>query len=333
MSRRDRRLRRFHEKRKKIIETVEEAPKKFTPTEKQRETKNPFLHFYNTQYKKLLIIPILMLLIAIIVIASQAITTGEFIHKAVSLKGGTTITIPTDKIININMLEDLLSQEFNELDIAVRSLTKAGTSTGIIIDTDIQEQKDLQTFLIFLESKIGNLGEYSTEHMGSALGASFFKETIIALLLAFTFMGIIVFLYFKTFVPSIAVILAAVSDIIVTLAIVNLMGIKLSTAGIAAFLMIIGYSVDTDILLTTRLIKRKEGTLFQRLINAMKTGLTMTITTMAVVILALIFTQSETIRQIMTILLIGLIVDIINTWIQNVGILRLYIDKKQNGKD
>lgn len=333
MSRRDRRLRRFHEKRKKIIEKIEEAPKEFKPTEKPRETKNSFLHFYNTQYKKLLIIPILMLLIAIIVIASQAITTGDFIHRAVSLKGGTTITISTDKIININMLENILSQEFTELDISVRSLTKAGASTGIIIDTDIQDQTQLQSLLIFLESKMGDLGEYSTEHMGSSLGASFFKETIMALVLAFIFMGIIVFLYFKTFVPSLAVILAAISDIIVTLAIVNIMGIKLSTAGIAAFLMIIGYSVDTDILLTTRLIKRKEGTLFQRLMDAMKTGLTMTFTTMAVVVLALIFTQSETIRQIMTILLIGLIIDIINTWIQNVGILRLYLDKQENEKN
>ncbi len=333
MSRRDRRLRRFHEKRKKIIETVEESPQEFKPREKPRETKNPLLHFYNTQYKKLLIIPILMLLISIILISAQAITTGDFIHKAVSLKGGTTITIPSDKIINIDMLEDLLSQEFKDLDLSVRSLTKAGTSTGIIIDTDIQDQTQLQNLLTFLESKIDDLGEYSTEHMGSSLGASFFKETIIALLLAFAFMGIIVFLYFKTFVPSMAVILAAVSDILVTLAIVNLMGIKLSTAGIAAFLMIIGYSVDTDILLTTRLIKRKEGTVFQRLMNAMKTGLTMTATTMAVVILALIFTQSETIRQIMTILLIGLIVDLINTWIQNVGLLRLYIDKQENGKN
>ena len=42
---------------------------------------------------------------------------------------------------------------------------------------------------------------------------------------------------------------------------------------------------------------------------------------------ALIFTQSEVIRQIMTILLIGLVVDIINTWIQNAGLLLWYVEK------
>ncbi len=36
----------------------------------------------------------------------------------------------------------------------------------------------------------------------------------------------------------------------------------------------------------------------------------------------------ETIIQIMTILLVGLIVDMINTWLQNVGILRWHLEKK-----
>ena len=66
----------------------------------------------------------------------------------------------------------------------------------------------------------------------------------------------------------------------------------------------------------------------ERVYGAFKTGIMMSITTLVTVILALIFTQSEVIRQIMLILLIGLIVDLINTWIQNVGLLRLYLERK-----
>ena len=142
-------------------------------------------------------------------------------------------------------------------------------------------------------------------------------------------MGIVVFIYFKTFAPSMAVILAALSDIVVTLGVFNLTGIKLSTAGIAAFLMLIGYSVDTDILLSTRVLKRKEGSVMDRVYSAMKTGLTMSATTLSAVLIALIFVQSEIVKQIMIILFIGLLVDLIMTWIQNVGILRLYLEKKR----
>ena len=150
-----------------------------------------------------------------------------------------------------------------------------------------------------------------------------------AILIAFIFMGIVVFLYFRTIVPSLAVILAAVSDIIVTMAVVNIIGIKLSTAGIAAFLMLIGYSVDTDILLSTKVIKGKQGTVMDRVYSAMKTGLMMTMTTITAITIALIFSQSVIISQIMIILLIGLGIDLINTWIQNVGLLRLYMEKKE----
>ena len=142
-------------------------------------------------------------------------------------------------------------------------------------------------------------------------------------------MGLVVLLYFRTIIPSLAVILAAFSDIVVTLAIFNLTGIKLSTAGIAAFLMLIGYSVDTDILLSTRLLKRKEGTIMDRVYGAMKTGLTMSTTTLVAIGVALIFVGSEVVKQIMIILFIGLLVDLVMTWIQNVGVLRLYLEKKK----
>jgi preprotein translocase subunit SecF len=145
-------------------------------------------------------------------------------------------------------------------------------------------------------------------------------------------MAIVVFIYFKSFAPSIAVVLAALSDIIITMSITNLMGMKLSTAGIAAFLMLIGYSVDTDILLTTKVVKAKDGDMFSNILGAMKTGMTMTITTLVAVTVALIVAESPQLIQIMTIILIGLSVDLINTWIQNVAIIRFYLEKRDKGE-
>jgi preprotein translocase subunit SecF len=107
------------------------------------------------------------------------------------------------------------------------------------------------------------------------------------------------------------------------------LGGKLGTGGVAAFLMLIGYSVDTDILLSTRVLKHGHGTIFQRCIDAMKTGMTMSITTIAAVTVGLIFSQSEVLKQIFTILLIGLIIDIIMTWLQNTAILRWYLEPKK----
>ncbi|HDZ61215.1 MAG TPA: preprotein translocase subunit SecF, partial [Candidatus Pacearchaeota archaeon] len=105
---------------------------------------------------------------------------------------------------------------------------------------------------------------------------------------------------------------------------------KMSSAGIVAFLMLIGYSVDTDILLTTRVLKRQEGSLNERIFGAFKTGLTMTLTSLLAIIFALFVVKSFSIvlTQIFTILAIGLGFDIFNTWITNVSILKWYMEKK-----
>ena len=287
-----------------------------------------FKRIYEKEYKKLLIIPAVLLLLAIAQIGYQTATTGDFINKGVSLKGGISIEILKD--VNILELQRFLDDKFPDADISVRSLSSPGGQKKAIIEaSDVEVDILRDTLEKNLKLK---KSDYTTEVMGSSLGASFFKETLKALLLAFLFMGIVVFIYFRIPIPSLAVILAAFSDIVITLAIINLMGMKLSTVGIAAFLMLIGYSVDTDILLSTKILKTKGGTVLDRTYMAMKTGLTMSVTTLAAVTLALIFAQSDVMKQIMTIMLVGLLVDLINTWIQNAGILRWYMEKK-HGQD
>ncbi|MBT5343102.1 protein translocase subunit SecF [Candidatus Woesearchaeota archaeon] len=285
---------------------------------------------YEQKYKVLLLIPFIILVLALLQIGIQTAVTGDFVNKGITLKGGSSITLDKTDMVNVEELGLFLQDKFPKADINVRTISSAGQVVSVAVDSDAQENSEINALTKAVTEKY-NLGkeDYSIEVMGSALGNSFFKQTFMALIIAFLLMGIVVLIYFRTIIPSLAVILAALSDIIVTLSIFNLTGIKLSTAGIAAFLMLIGYSVDTDILLSTRLLKRKEGTVMDRVYGAMKTGLTMSTTTLVAIGVALIFVESEVVKQIMIILFIGLLVDLVMTWIQNVGILRMYIEKKR----
>ena len=293
--------------------------------------------FYNKYYKQLLIIPFVMLLAAIIIIILQVANTGEFVQKGISLTGGTTITITNDMTdlssLDVDLLQQQILNDLNGFDIVIRSHKDLGNVVAIEIESNVIEDADLAALKQSLLSHINEITlddlSQNISSSGSTLGDNFFSQIIKSLLVAFVLMGIVVFIQFRVPVPSLAVILAAFSDIVVTLAVVNLMGMKLSTAGIAAFLMLIGYSVDTDILLSTRVLKNKEGTVYSRVIRAMKTGMTMNLTTLAAVTVALFISQSQVITQIMTILFIGLIVDMVNTWIQNAGILRWYVESKE----
>ena len=286
-------------------------------------------HYYEHHYKKLLLIPIIMLVLALLQIGLQVVNTGDFVNKGISLKGGSTITINKPISVSPEELEKSLQEEFLGDDITLRVIYSAGKESYLMIDSSFQEQAEINSLTAMLKEITGLASDdYSIEVVGSSLGESFFKQTAMALLVAFLLMGIVVSLYFRKLIPVAAVLLAAFSDIAVTLAIFNLTGIKLSTAGVAAFLMLIGYSVDTDILLTSRVLKRKDDPLMERIYGAIKTGLTMTTTTLAAVFTALLLVNNETVKQIMIILFIGLLVDSIMTWVQNAGILRLYLEKK-----
>ena len=156
-----------------------------------------------------------------------------------------------------------------------------------------------------------------------------YKQLVMVIIFAFILMALVVAITFRTLVPSLAVILAAITDLVVTLAIISLFGVKISSGGIIAFLLVIGYSIDTDVLLTTKLLKRKVGTLYERLKQAMTTGLTMTVTTLTAIFVAFLFSTAPVLRQIFLIILIALIVDVISTYFGNASILIWYLKKKK----
>ncbi|HLD06471.1 MAG TPA: MMPL family transporter [Candidatus Nanoarchaeia archaeon] len=287
-------------------------------------------------YKKLIIIPFVIFALAVAVLVVQQVRTGEIIHKGIDIKGGVSVTIPLEQAVDSIALQGQLSQAFPGSEFTVRSLTQTGQSTGVIVsaDMDIADQQQVDSLISTLSSLLEiplEPGQYTLEGVGSALGRSFFRGMIVSVLVSLVLMSLVVFLYFRNAVSSTYVVLSVIFDIIITLAIVNLLGMKLGAAGIAAFLMLIGYSVDTDILLTTRVTRRKEGSIADRVREAMITGMTMTATTLVALVLGMLLTDSEVIRQIMTILFIGLMVDVLTTWMQNAGLIRMHMEKKYHG--
>lgn len=283
--------------------------------------------FHDKYYKLLLLIPIAILVFSFIYVFIFYSNNGDFINKDFSLAGGTSITISGK--INATQLEESLSEKLDEINTREIYDLVTREQTALIVQTKTGMDKSKKVLEDYLGYKLNN-NNSSFEFIGSNLSGNFYRELLIAILFAFGFMAIVVFIIFRTFVPSFAVIISAFADIFMTLTLVDILGIKMSSAGIVAFLMLIGYSVDTDILLTNRILKRYEGSLNQRIFGAFKTGITMTLTSLLALVFALIVVSSFSVilTQIFTILVIGLGFDILNTWITNVSILKWYFKLK-----
>lgn len=253
---------------------------------------------------------------------------GDFIHRDISLTGGTTVTL-TESLSSQDILQDL-SGEIENLN--VRDIYDVVTQEqiAVIVETTSGAEETREVLENYLGYEL-NEENSSFEFTGSSLSESFFRQLLIAVLIAFIFMALVVFLIFRTFVPSSAIILSAFADIFMTLILFNILGMKMSTAGIVAFLMLIGYSVDTDILLTNRVLKRREGTINDRIYSSFKTGMTMTLTSLIAVAVALVLVGplSDVLGKILTVIVIGLGFDILNTWVTNASIIKWYAIKKE----
>ncbi len=167
-----------------------------------------------------------------------------------------------------------------------------------------------------------------------SLGKFFWAHAQSILLIALVAVIVVIFIFFRAVVPSIAVLLAASFDILAALGLMAVFGVSFSLASISSLLMLVGYSVDTDIMLTTRLTKRKFRTPRQNAADSMVTGLTMTGTTLGAVVVMLAlsaFWNLEVIFSIAAVLLFGLIGDLISTWFMNAPILMWYVEKRKKG--
>ena len=267
--------------------------------------------------KKLIIIPALMLLAALVLLYGMA---SAGLNLDVDLEGGTQLVIDSDRSISEASLESALSQ-FGASVKSSRGLT--GYSILIKYTSDVNTTEVLDV----MEENGYSFENYSVQTVGPSLGAAFFTQAQTALLFAFVFMAIAVFIIFRKFMPSLYVVLCAFADLVETVVISQLLGIDLSLATFAALLLTLGYSVDTDILLTARVMKEKEGEVEDRFKGAFKTGITMTGTTLAALLVLYFATASVVITQIASILLIALALDVINTWLLNANLLRWYMER------
>lgn len=266
--------------------------------------------------QQLVAIPFVLLIISLVIVALNMAATGMPVTPGIDFSGGTAVTIITSE-----------SREQLQATFAGYPLNDIGdVNNGKFLKFGTMDDATYQSLSQLISQKYPDA---KIDQIGESFGKSLQSQAAIALIISFIGMAIVVFLSFRTFVPSVAVILSAFADMVMTAAMMNIVGITLSLGTTAALLMLIGYSVDSDILLTNRVLKR-QGKLNDKLMGAFHTGIIMTSTTLAATAALFVvswFGSVQVLMEISAVLLIGLVADILNTWLTNVGILKWYVLK------
>ncbi len=331
--------------------------------------------YASKHYKKLLIIPIVILILSLF-FATQ-------LKYGIEFSGGSLITGPIDNDIDALELKNTLLTKHDLLDIDVRQtgselargiyIQYSGESNILDAQTALEEGNYDETIAIsktfigeinatgnqselasayfskareiFKNNLLSDISEFtgtpipdfSIREIGPSLGTLFWEQGKNAIIMAFSFIIILVFLFFRKPLISLAVVQASFFDVLVGIGFIGLIGEPISLVTIAPLLMLIGYSVDSNIMLTDRVMKRKVGTIYERAEGAFKTGITMTGTTIgSLTSLYIVSTLVgiDVLSTIALILLVGLFADLISTWITNVTLILWNADRiiKKKGR-
>ena len=276
--------------------------------------------------RKILMLPMTIAVIAFIILGANFLSTGSPIKLGVDFTGGAVVTVPAVE-----------SQETITQKLAAYPIT----------DFRRVGSQDMVQFGSMSESDYGNLAKLVNSqfkdagitYMGPIYSQDLLSQALRYIPISFLLMAIVVFVIFRTPLVSGIVVLCAILDISIAAASMSITGVKLSLGTVAALLMLIGYSVDTNILLTkTALTPRQTLTVDETIVSAMTTGLMMTGTTIAAILALFIasnllylvvpsFTRMDIIADISTVLLFGLFADIFNTWITNAQAIRWYMNR------
>ena len=286
-------------------------------------------------YSKFFIIPIAMLMFSFIVLGANYALTGEFIQKGTDFTGGSEIQIAVDGEINPQQIEQAFLDsdrvQISEANVVIEQTTERNFALVRIppeADGEVFDNEDVAEEIL-TDAGIEGTVE-SLQAISATVSDEFFEQAMLAFVLGFTIMSIVIFIAFKDVTPSVAVIFAAGGDILFAVAGMIILNIPLTLGSLAALLMLIGYSVDTDIVLSSRTLKQKRGSLQSRMWKSVKTGLTMSSGGIAAFALLYIVStmmvgQSE-LSNIAAVMVIGLLADMPFTWFGNTIILKKYIN-------
>ncbi len=274
----------------------------------------PEVDYTRYSNRQLAALPLAVLALALGVIAAWAVLFGVPVELGFEFTGGT------------------------ELRVVAPGADEAAVGDAFSVPPESVQSASGNTYIVTFDTEgpsTSALADQAREagyevRASSSVGASFGRSTQLLALggvgVAFLGMSALVFVMFRTFVPSVAVVVSAFSDIVIPVAVMNLLGIELSLGTVAALLMLIGYSVDSDILLNNHILRRGGG-FYESVHRAMRTGVTMTLTSLSAMIVMTVvatFFGIGLLAAIGTVLAFGLATDLMNTYMLNLSLLRWY---------
>ena len=233
-------------------------------------------------------------------------------NLGIDFTGGTLVQVQFNRDIEVSELRDALATVGLQNSVIQKS---SGTNDFMIRVAQANEEDDVPGLVT---QGLKTLGEDSfevrkTEKVGPKIGQELRRNTIYAILFAILVIGIYISIRFQ-FRFAIGAVVALIHDVLFTLGIFSIAQLEISLSTIAAFLTIVGYSLNDTIVLYDRIredmkIMRFEPieTIVNKSINETLSRTIITSLTTFFVVFVLIFASGE-VRVFAIAMMIGVVI-------------------------
>ncbi|MBC8185661.1 protein translocase subunit SecF [candidate division KSB1 bacterium] len=257
----------------------------------------------------------------------------------IDFTGGTSMQLRFENEVDIGEIRNILS----DIGLGSAEIKEFGVDNEILIRIQQQRQnEDVSDNVINeLSDKLpGNKLEIRmNEAVGPRIGNELRRTTIWAILAALILILIYISWRFE-FKFAVGAVAALFHDVLITLGVFSVLGLELSLAIIAAFLTIIGYSLNDTIVVFDRirenlkLLRREEYiNIFNISINQTLSRTILTSMTTFVVVIILFFFGGEVIHNFSFALVIGVIVGTYSSvFIASPVVVEWYLKKEKDKK-
>ena len=246
---------------------------------------------------------------------------------SIDFKGGTLIAVQYTKPININDLRFQLKNvniDGQSFDFSTSEIKHFGDNSNVsvrIANLENEPEKFSQNFIdilkdIYPDALPEDKDDFilSIDKVGPKIGSELSGKAIMAIIYAITLILIYISFRFE-FTYAIGAIAAIAHDVIITLGVFSILGYEISLSIIAAFLTIVGYSLNDTIVIFDRIrenmkaIKRESVvSIVNKSINESLSRTIVTSLTTLFVVLTLYFFGGEVIHYFSFALIIGVLV-------------------------
>jgi preprotein translocase subunit SecF len=283
------------------------------------------LTFVEKNYKKFIIVTIVLFIIFIGTILFNYLRNGYILNKSIDISGG--------YITMINNNYHITNQEVNNV------LYKINVTNYIIYNTPsiiyIESGEKINTSeLIYLFNSYYNIPlssqDISVQQYSSIVGNIIFNQFVEFVFITMVLVGLIIFIAFRVSNVTLNIMSTIAFDILGLLAILSTIKYPIGANGFIAMLMILGFAIDNNVVLSTNIVKEKEKPFIEKVKMSFRVGMLMELIALYTLIILYLFVPVPSVREFSIVLFIAIILDLLYYLIGNIPIYKYFESKKES---